>query len=394
MTNLWSANTPQRFWRCTVEFPADRWELAITEAAPVLELNSQVSDIEGILAQVLGEGQFGANHWQLSRAKRLYYHLKPFVPRFVTRKLRRVYGGAGRGEFPLRWPVEDRYVRFQWAVLQRVMTMSGQEEVPFTRFWPDGCRCALVLTHDVETEKGQSNARRVAELENRLGFRSSFNFVPERYRLDASLMEELRQQGFEIGVHGLTHDGKLFSSHREFMCRAERINGYLKQFRASGFRAPLTHRQPEWLQSIEAEYDLSFFDTDPYEPIPGGTMSIWPFKMGRLVVLPHTLPQDYTLTAVLGERTPDLWLEKVEFLEASRGMILVNVHPDYLLHDHNWRLYSEFLQDMRDRSGYWRALPRQVAGWWRDRMDASSPAALQGATQGTVRLIGGDLEIT
>ena len=31
------------------------------------------------------------------------------------------------------------------------------------------------------------------------------------------------------------------------------------------------------MQALEIEYDLSFFDTDPCEPIPGGTMSIWPF---------------------------------------------------------------------------------------------------------------------
>ena len=31
------------------------------------------------------------------------------------------------------------------------------------------------------------------------------------------------------------------------------------------------------------QYDLSFFDTDPFEPIPVGTMSIWPFMLGNFV---------------------------------------------------------------------------------------------------------------
>ena len=47
--------------------------------------------------------------------------------------------------------------------------------------WPEGKKFALVLTHDVDTAKGQERCYQLAELEERLGFRSSFNFVPERY---------------------------------------------------------------------------------------------------------------------------------------------------------------------------------------------------------------------
>jgi hypothetical protein len=394
MMNLWSTNTPQAFWRCLAEFPAAVWDQAIAESAPILGLGNDVHDIETILSKVLGEGQFGAAHWQLGPAKRLYYQVKPWIPRRVTRVLRRWYGGARHGSFPLRWPVEDRYARFQWAVMQRVMTLTDQTEVPFIHFWPGGCRCALVLTHDIETARGQANVRRVAELETRLGFRSSFTFVAERYRLDDGLMQELRSRGFEIGVHGLKHDGRLFASHEEFMRRAVRINDYVRRFGACGFRSPLTHRQPEWMQSLDVEYDLSFFDTDPYEPIPGGTMSVWPFRMGHLMELPYTLPQDYTLAAILGERYPSLWLEKVAFLESFHGMILVNAHPDYMLADDTFRLYADFLQDLRQREAYWHALPREVARWWRERMDAAAPTMPAGATPGTLRQTNGRLDIT
>jgi len=46
------------------------------------------------------------------------------------------------------------------------------------------------------------------------------------------------------------------------------------------------------MQSLEIDYDLSFFDTDPFEPIPGGTMSIWPFLLGGLVVMKIALALD------------------------------------------------------------------------------------------------------
>jgi hypothetical protein len=99
-------------------------------------------------------------------------------------------------------------------------------------------------------------------------------------------------------------------------------------------------------------------------------MSIWPFFCGRFVELPYTLAQDHTLLVVLGERTPRLWIEKVEFLAARGGMALVNAHPDYLRDRRSLAIYEEFLQDLRRRvraGTCWHALPREVARWWRER---------------------------
>jgi hypothetical protein len=269
--------------------------------------------------------------------------------------------------------------------MQHLLKGSARDQLSFIHFWPGGRRVALVLTHDVETAEGQANVQRLADLEADYGFRSSFNFVAERYRHDTRLIDSLRAGGFEIGVHGLKHDGKLFSSRALFMRRAARINEYFKSLEAVGFRAPLTHRQPEWMQALEMEYDLSFFDTDPYEPIPGGTMSIWPFQMGHFVELPYTLVQDYTLTAVLGETTPRVWLEKLDFLEEYYGLALVNSHPDYLREPANWHLYEEFLRALQQRVGrYWHVLPREVARWWRARMQATSVADLGGGVLGTI----------
>ena len=45
--------------------------------------------------------------------------------------------------------------------------------------WPSGNEFAFILTHDVESKAGLDKVRQLAELEMELGFRSSFNFVPE-----------------------------------------------------------------------------------------------------------------------------------------------------------------------------------------------------------------------
>jgi hypothetical protein len=151
------------------------------------------------------------------------------------------------------------------------------------------------------------------------------------------------------------------------MKKAARINAYMKEYGMLGFRAPLTHRNPEWMQALEMDYDMSFFDTDPFEPIPGGAMSIWPFFLGHFIELPYTLVQDYTLTSILGETSPRIWLEKVNFLQKYQGMALLNSHPDYLKEKSVWKIYQEFLIAMKNRDGYWHALPHEVANWWRTR---------------------------
>jgi hypothetical protein len=348
MANLWSSNTPARFWLCDPSPPQDCWQEAIQRAIPVLGLSPQPDNVSEVLAHVLGEGQFGPEHWRLGSATSWYYALKPFLPRPLTRFMRRLYGRTVVGRPSLGWPIEDRYVRFQWEVLRQLLMVPGQEFTQYRHFWPGGHRFAFVLTHDIETAEGQAYVRPVAELDEALSFRSSFNFVPERYPLDEKLMQELRERGFEIGVHGLKHDGKLFSSYVEFMRRVELINHHLKEFGAVGFRAPFTHRHPEWMQALDIEYDSSFFDTDPHEPIPGGVMSIWPFMIGNFVELPYTLPQDYTLVALLRETTPRVWLEKVDFIEQYHGMVLVNTHPDYLKDDATRAVYVDFLRAMRE----------------------------------------------
>jgi peptidoglycan/xylan/chitin deacetylase (PgdA/CDA1 family) len=271
--------------------------------------------------------------------------------------------------------------------MRQLLVSSGNSSIQYKSIWPNKHQFALVLTHDIETAEGQAFVRKVADMEENLGFRSSFNFVLERYPLDFKLIQELRERGFEVGCHGLKHDGKLFSNKKEFLKRVAKINQHLKEYRMVGFRAPLTHRNPEWMQALEIEYDLSFFDTDPFEPIPGGTMSIWPFFIGHFVELPYTLVQDYTLTSVLGETTPRLWLEKVDFIKKFHGMALLNSHPDYLNDPNSFRVYAEFLETMKKNEEYWHAWPGDVASWWKSRaesaeIESSSPAL------STVRLEG------
>jgi peptidoglycan/xylan/chitin deacetylase (PgdA/CDA1 family) len=396
-------NAPWTFWRLArAAIGEDVWIAAAQAARTCLHglpaVDSPDDPLQAIAA-ILTEGQFGPDHFYLSPIKRWYYAVRPVLPTRVRPLLHRLAGPGQRRKHMLGWPIEERYVQFQYQIVRQVATSLGLQAVPYLHFWPNGLRFALVLTHDIESKTGQSFVREVVELEENYGFRSSFNFVAEDYVIDNELAAELNERGFEVGLHGLRHDGKSFVSRETFQLRAARINRHLVERRMTGFRSPMTHRNPEWMQALNVEYDSSFFDTDPFEPMPGGTMSIWPFFMGAFVELPYTLAQDHTLVETAGESTPRLWLDKIAFISRYCGMALVNTHPDYLQSPRYWAVYEEFLRNLSERADYWHALPRQAARWWRARTmadvvetaDGWAAPALPGACIGTILTDGGSV---
>jgi hypothetical protein len=307
---------------------------------------------------------------KLSNKKALltwYYRFRPLMPRSIQVGIRRWYARIqGKDAFP-SWPIEAVLVHRQEKEMRLRISQSGDGRVPIINLWPGRARAAIVLTHDLESARGVENIPRVREIERRYRMVSSWNFVPERYPFDRRIFRTLKDEGCEIGVHGLYHDGKLFSSRRIFEERVPKINQYLQEWGAVGFRSPATHRNPDWMPMIEAEYDSSFPDTDPYEPQAGGCCSIFPFFLGKMVELPITMPQDHTLFEILGHSDISVWKKKATWLIENHGLVLVLTHPDYMIKEKNLEHYDELLAFLSNQPSTWHALPQDVARWWRER---------------------------
>jgi hypothetical protein len=301
-------------------------------------------------------------------AARAYYAVRPFLPRSAQIVLRRRYARIQRRcEFP-RWPIEPALHDFTSFFLGLVED-AAPEPVPSIAPWPSGFDWALVLTHDVETASGYQRLDVLRRVEEALGYRSSWNLVPRRYRVDDAKVAELRAAGHEIGVHGLYHDGRDLASDK-IRARLPGMREAAARWGAVGFRSPATHRVWEWMPELGFDYDSSYPDTDPFEPQAGGCCSWLPFFNGPLVELPITLTQDHTLFVILQQRDPQAWLEKVSFLRERGGMALLITHPDYLGDDDGAGLYETFLSALGADTRLWRALPGEVAAWWRRRRDS------------------------
>lgn len=303
-----------------------------------------------------------------SRQLAAFYRVKRFIPRRVQLGLRRgLIRWQGRPSFP-RWPLDDGVGDLLRLHAAARISGSGGHELAFTWFWPSPNRAALILSHDVETEDGIRLAVELADLEESLGFRSSFNFGAW-YDVDPGVLRELRSRGFEIGMHGIVHDRSLFSSRAAFEEQLPQLRVLAERLGAVGFRSPATHRVFPWLAELPVEYDGTIPHSDPYEPQPGGCCSLWPFFVGDVVELPYTLPQDHTLLTLLGNRTPTLWIETANDIARRHGLIHCVSHPDrgYLGDPGKRAVYAEFLGAMAEQTDVWHALPRQVAAWWRTR---------------------------
>ena len=294
---------------------------------------------------------------------KIFYLVKPFVPRKIQILMRSFLIKQTAKRYETYWPILE----------------SAAIKPPDWVGWPDNKKFALILTHDVEHQKGYDSVLKLMQIEKELGFVSSFNFVPERdYKVEKSLLDTLKNNGFEYGVHGLYHDGKLFSSETEFLNRSRKINSYLNEWGAVGFRAPSMHHDLDLIGALDIQYDLSTFDTDPFEPQPDGVGTIFPFwvanqrhKNGGYVELPYTLPQDFTPYILLRHKSFRIWTSKVEWIARNNGMVLVNVHPDYIhfngtatgAEEYPEQLYRNFLKYLQEnyKGQYWHVLPAEAA---------------------------------
>jgi hypothetical protein len=311
-----------------------------------------------------------------SAAVSSYYLLRPFIPRPVQISARRLYSKVqARTPFP-RWPVETSLHEFYDLVLALAAELAG-EDVPYIAPWPAGPSWALVLTHDVETDEGLRQLPVLRDIELAAGYRSSWNLVPGRYDVPDDVVAALKADGFEVGLHGLYHDGRDLADG-VFQQRLPEIRRWAQRWQASGFRSPATHRAWDTMASLPFEYDSSYPDTDPFEPQPGGCCSWLPYFNGPIVELPITLPQDHTVFVILQRADAGMWIEKSERIRAAGGMALLITHPDYLRQAPIASAYEELLARFADDDSVWRALPIEVAQWWRRRAQSSLERAGDG----------------
>lgn len=313
----------------------------------------------------------GSNN-QHGMVRQLYYFLRPLMPVGVRKHVQRLsLRGWDQIPFP-QWPLDRSVERIYEWLLALEMERQGVTEIPFIWFWPDGHSACFCMTHDVETSAGRDFCAQLMDLDDAYGIKSSFQVVPEdRYEVTEAFLESIRQREFEVNVHDLNHDGRLFSeSQEQFIQRAKKINLYRKQFGARGFRSAALYRKQAWMDELEFAYDMSVPSVAHLDPQRGGCCTVLPFFMRDMLEIPVTTIQDYSLFHILGDYSTRIWERQVTAIAYSHGMASLIVHPDYIIEPRARSTYEgllAYLSAKRSAENLWMALPGEINDWWRAR---------------------------
>jgi hypothetical protein len=303
--------------------------------------------------------------------RKAYYSVRPLLPVSVRKHLQRIsLRGWDKIPFP-RWPV-DRSVDKIFEKLM-MLTLESQEvdKIPFIWFWPEGKSACVILTHDVETKTGLDFCPPLMALDHSYGMKSSFQIIPEgRYHTPERVLDEMRRSGFEVNVHDWNHDGFLFSDRQVFLSRAIKINEAVARLGAEGFRAGVMYRNTEWFDAFTFSYDMSVPNVGHLDPQRGGCCTVMPYFIGRLLEIPLTTVQDYSLFYILQDYSIDLWTKQISLILERHGLVSFNIHPDYVIESRARVTYTqllELLSSVGRESNVWLAQPREVNRWWRER---------------------------
>jgi hypothetical protein len=303
--------------------------------------------------------------------RNLYYLARKCLPAAVRRRLQRAYfRGWEKLPFPA-WPVDFTVDNLHREFLRLLMKTSGWKKVPFIWFWPEGAPNCLIMTHDVETAAGRDFTSELMDLDDSYGIKASFEVIPEeRYAISEEYVSAIRNRGFEFNIHDLNHDGRLYDNRADFVRRAASINAHVHRYNTRGFRAGAMYRNQEWYDSFEFSYDMSVPSVAHLEAMRGGCCTVMPYFIGKILELPLTTVEDYSLFHILNDYSTDLWKRQIALIRERNGLMSFVAHPDYLIEPRARNVYESLLDYLRQivaSEKIWAALPGDVDRWWRAR---------------------------
>jgi hypothetical protein len=200
----------------------------------------------------------------------------------------------------------------------------------------------LLVTHDVETEKGLQKALLLKDLEDDVGVESTWFIVSDEYHIPTTIAKELSHSS-RIGSHDFKHDGRLvhIRKQKELVNRLKRSRLKLQRiFEADVkcFRSPLLQFSGRIVQALAvAGYD-SDFSLPCWEPFHPACMTgfgveyVHAFEIGGMLEFPLSLFQDHQVLNALRMSTSEavkLWTNQAKLVRSMGGDIVLLVHPDY-----------------------------------------------------------------
>jgi peptidoglycan/xylan/chitin deacetylase (PgdA/CDA1 family) len=201
---------------------------------------------------------------------------------------------------------------------------------------------SVLLTHDIDTEKGLRKASALKKIENEYNVGSIWFLVSNEYQIRRDLARELAE-GSEIGSHDTRHDGRLVQIKEKGRLvkrlRESRLKlGDIFEREVTNFRAPLMQFNAKLIEALSEAGYRSDFSLPCWEPVHPSTMSgfgiesVCEFEICDICEHPLTLFQDHQVLQVL-RMTPSeatrFWMDQARLVSSLGGDIVLLIHPDY-----------------------------------------------------------------
>ncbi|MFH1611660.1 MAG: polysaccharide deacetylase family protein [bacterium] len=233
-----------------------------------------------------------------------------------------------------------------------------------------GKRAVICLSHDVDSIEDYKECHKIYELNKKYGLKSGFNFLTHwGYYIDPNFLKELDNNGFEVGLHGYTHDIAIGIRPEERIKRELTLAMDKLNFPISGYRAPafsVTYRLLKVLKELGIKYDSSMKSVSCY----GQAVEIfYPYRYPGIGIweVPLTIQDDRVFR--------DLYLSNEEGLGVIKeltqrvidigGVMVINNHPK--LAANKIYYYEELLKWIASLDNVWVTTMKDVVGFMEKR---------------------------
>src|ERR1700674_957827 len=252
-----------------------------------------------------------AGDWQhdklYSAFSKMYYLIRPILSVSIRKQLQKIYlSGWDKMPFP-HWPVDTSVDDLLQQLFLSAIRSSGVEQIPFIWFWPESAPSCVLMTHDVEGIAGRDFCPILMDINDSLGIKESFGVIPEqRYPMSPEFLSSIRDRGFEVVVHDLNHDGRLYTTRKQFLERVIKINAYGREYGADGFRAGVPYRKQACYDALDFACNMSVPNVAHLDPQLVVYCTVMPYFIGTILELPVISTRAYTLFNILKEHSTEL----------------------------------------------------------------------------------------
>jgi peptidoglycan-N-acetylglucosamine deacetylase len=260
--------------------------------------------------------------------------------------------------------------------------------------WPDGKKCAVVLTFDFDAEslfvegkdistvtpaklsQGQYGAKvgmpRILKWLNKKNLPATF-FIPgvtaEKY---PQLVEEVVKANYEIAHHGYSHAEPFSMTEEEEiedLKKGIEVLKYLTGKNPVGYRAPSwapSHNTMKLLEELGFLYDASLLgDERPYYINDGKNLLEIPsdWSLDDAPYYFFNFSPNYRTGMSSPEKVIKIWKDEFDGIYESGGCYVLALHPQISGRNHRMKALDHVVDYIQQHDAWW-ATMEEVARYW------------------------------